>query len=216
VTDYQTRIDELEAKYRLLADSLVDTIWVVDVKTLKFEFVTPSAERISGYRAEEFLDWHISKRIQPESFREAKVILAEELAAYKKGDHRRRTMELEMTHKDGRPYWVELIARIIEESDGSLKIVGVSRDITSMKEHEQRQEETIKQLGLALAEKERLLKENKLLRRLLPICAGCRRIRDENGHWWPMEVYLTKKSGSELTHTICPDCKEVMYQDEEE
>jgi hypothetical protein len=121
-----------------------------------------------------------------------------------------------MTHKDGRPYWVELIARIIEESDGSLKIVGVSRDITSMKEHEQRQEETIKQLGLALAEKERLLKENKLLRRLLPICAGCRRIRDENGHWWPMEVYLTKKSGSELTHTICPDCKEVMYQDEEE
>ena len=65
----------------------------------------------------------------------------------------------------------------------------------------------------ALAEKESLLKEVKLLKGLLPICSGCKRIRDENGRWWPLDAYVKARTEAELTHTICADCQDVFYSD---
>jgi GAF domain-containing protein len=47
----------------------------------------------------------------------------------------------------------------------------------------------------------------KTLEGLLPICAWCRRIRDDQGHWSSMETYLKTSTDSELTHSICPDCR---------
>ena len=58
-----------------------------------------------------------------------------------------------------------------------------------------------------------LLKEIKVLRELLPICSGCKRIRDEIGKWWPLDAYVKKHTDSEFTHTVCPDCKDVFYSD---
>jgi hypothetical protein len=68
-------------------------------------------------------------------------------------------------------------------------------------------------LAAALAEKERLLKEMKILKALLPICSGCRRIRDDYGKWWPLELYVREHTDSSFSHTICPDCKDVIYPD---
>ena len=67
--------------------------------------------------------------------------------------------------------------------------------------------------GEALAEKDRLLKEVKVLRGLLQICSGCKRIRDEQGRWWPLDAYVRDRTEAKLTHTICPDCDEVYYGD---
>jgi hypothetical protein len=50
------------------------------------------------------------------------------------------------------------------------------------------------------------LAEVKQLSGLLPICAWCKRIRDENGNWEPMETYITVHSEADFTHGICPDC----------
>lgn len=69
---------------------------------------------------------------------------------------------------------------MLKETDGSLKIVGVTREITERKQKENRQNDLIRQLSKALAKKESLLKEIKVLRGLLPICSGCKRIRDDN------------------------------------
>jgi len=44
----QEKIEELECKYRVLADNLLDAIWVLDAETLEYEYMTPSIERISG------------------------------------------------------------------------------------------------------------------------------------------------------------------------
>jgi hypothetical protein len=76
---------------------------------------------------------------------------------------------------------------------------------------ERQKDALIEQLGKALAEKERLLEENRMLSGLLPICSGCRRIRDEGGRWWPLEAYVRDRSETEFTHTICPDCERVLY-----
>jgi len=46
---------------------------------------------------------------------------------------------------------------------------------------------------------------------MLPVCSGCRRIRDENGKWQYMETYITKHSGAEFSHGLCPDCLKKLY-----
>jgi hypothetical protein len=47
----------------------------------------------------------------------------------------------------------------------------------------------------------------KTLSGLLPICAWCKKIRDESGHWRRPEEYLSSHSEVDFTHSICPDCK---------
>ncbi len=50
------------------------------------------------------------------------------------------------------------------------------------------------------------LAEVKALSGLLPICAWCRKIRDERGSWIQLEQYVVSHSEAEFTHSICPDC----------
>jgi CRP-like cAMP-binding protein len=45
----------------------------------------------------------------------------------------------------------------------------------------------------------------------IPICANCKRIRDDNGSWVSIEEYISDRSGVEFTHGICPECSEKLY-----
>jgi tetratricopeptide (TPR) repeat protein len=54
----------------------------------------------------------------------------------------------------------------------------------------------------------RLQHESVLLRGLLPICAWCKKIRDDKGYWTQVESYITSHSSAEFTHCICPTCVE--------
>ena len=207
------KIDELEQKHRYISDNLLDAVWVVDAETLRFEYITPSVERISGYKADEYLNSTLSDRLAPESLQETLAVLAEEKKRFKKGVKAIRTLDLELIHKDGHTYWIEIRAKFYKETGKSLKVVGVMRDITERKKTEKKQDELIQNLQETLAEKERLLKENKVLMGLLPICSGCKRIRDDHNKWWPLDAYVAKQTEANLTHTICPDCEEVFYGD---
>lgn len=46
----------------------------------------------------------------------------------------------------------------------------------------------------------------KTLRGLIPICADCRKMRDDKGYWQVLEVYLAENTDAKLTHGLCPDC----------
>lgn len=46
---------------------------------------------------------------------------------------------------------------------------------------------------------------------ILPICASCKKIRDDQGYWEEVELYVVKHSSAEFTHGMCPDCIEVFY-----
>jgi hypothetical protein len=51
----------------------------------------------------------------------------------------------------------------------------------------------------------------KQLSGLLPICASCKKIRDDRGYWNQLEHYISDHSEADFTHGICPDCAEVMF-----
>lgn len=48
-TKFKKQIEELEKKHRYVSDNLIDAIWTVDVETMKFEYITGSIEKISGF-----------------------------------------------------------------------------------------------------------------------------------------------------------------------
>ena len=67
-------------------------------------------------------------------------------------------------------------------------------------------------------EKERLnhelrmtLDEVRELKGLLPICASCKKIRDDEGYWHEIERYVGSRSKAEFSHGICPDCMRKLY-----
>jgi len=65
--------------------------------------------------------------------------------------------------------------------------------------------------GEALAQRNeelrRTLSKARALERLLPVCGGCRRIREDDGSWKALESVITARTGAAFTHGICPDCR---------
>ncbi|MCL5021838.1 MAG: response regulator [Nitrospirae bacterium] len=57
-----------------------------------------------------------------------------------------------------------------------------------------------------LTQLEKNLKEINALRGLIPICAWCKKIRDDSGYWKRVETYIRERTGASFTHGICPDC----------
>ena len=57
----------------------------------------------------------------------------------------------------------------------------------------------------------KLKQEVKTLSGFLPICASCKKIRDDNGYWNQIEEYIREHSEAEFSHGICPDCKTKLY-----
>lgn len=58
-----------------------------------------------------------------------------------------------------------------------------------------------------------VLDREQTLKGLLPICASCKKIRDDNGYWTQVERYVAEHSAAEFTHSICPTCFEGLYPD---
>ena len=61
------------------------------------------------------------------------------------------------------------------------------------------------------AELQAALAKVKTLSGLLPICASCKKIRDDQGYWQQVEVYIRDHSEVEFSHGICPDCAQKLY-----
>ena len=55
------------------------------------------------------------------------------------------------------------------------------------------------------------LSEVKTLSGLLPICSSCKKIRDDNGYWNQIEIYIREHSKADFTHSVCPECAKKLY-----
>lgn len=78
------------------------------------------------------------------------------------------------------------------------------KEIEQRKAVQQEREILIQELTQALA-------EVKTLSGLLPICASCKKIRDDTGYWRQIEEYISRHSKAEFTHGLCPECAKKLY-----
>ena len=98
----------------------------------------------------------------------------------------------------------------MEEWDSNhlpLKLIGIHKDTTSEMELIMEKEKLIVELNGALA-------NIKTLNGMLPICASCKKIRDDDGYWEQIESYIQEHSSAVFSHSLCPECLEKYYPEE--
>lgn len=69
------------------------------------------------------------------------------------------------------------------------------------------------ELASKIEELNRALGQIKTLRGIVPICSSCKKIRDDEGYWQQVEVYVRNHTEAEFSHGICPSCMERLYRD---
>jgi len=115
------------------------------------------------------------------------------------------TEEFVVESKDGTIFTVEVSASNVTSVSG--EIVGRMAsfvNITKRKEVEADREKLIQKLQDALD-------KIKVLRGIIPICASCKKIRDDTGYWNQLESYIKEHSEADFSHGICPDCSKKLY-----
>jgi len=133
---------ESENKYRLLADNVDDVIFVLDMN-LNYTYVSPSVKNLRGYEPEEALEQPLTQSLTPSSLDLAMKTLSEDLDLEKSGQRESiplsRTLQLEMTRKDGTTVWTETKCSFFRDEDQRLmSILGVTRDITRRMKSEEK------------------------------------------------------------------------------
>jgi PAS domain S-box-containing protein len=158
-------------------------------------------EQITGYTEEEYRaigDWGAT--VHPDD-RER-----DDRDFHKLLNNEKVVSEIRTFRKDGSIRWMKIYAHPIWDEKAH-KVVGISgavQDITEQKRAEEERESLIGELKTAL--------ENvKTLGGLVPICAHCKKIRDDKGYWNQLEKYLGEHTDAKLTHGLCPDCSKIYF-----
>jgi len=101
--------------------------------------------------------------------------------------------------------WFDLQVKPLSNRQGSAQgRIIILHDISQRKKMAAEREQLITSLQHALS-------KVKKLSGLLPICANCKKIRDDQGYWQDVAVYIRDHSEAEFTHGICPDCYTELY-----
>jgi PAS domain S-box-containing protein len=109
-------------------------------------------------------------------------------------------MEKRCIKKNGDILWTSMTTTALRNQDGEV-LYGLCmiEDISNRKLAEQERERLIQELQVAMA-------SIKTLKGLLPTCAWCRKVRDDDGYWKKVETYIEEHSDASFTHGICPEC----------
>jgi len=158
--------------------------------------VNKALAEMLGYSEQELSERNIEDMTYPEDV-EKSVKLSRQVL---KGKIPLFSMEKRYVKKSGEILWVNLTATTIRDGEGNvLYAMGMVDDISKRKVAEQEKELLISQLQDALA-------NIKTLKGLIPICAWCKKIRDDKGYWKKVETYIEEHSDASFTAGICPKC----------
>ncbi len=136
---------ESEERYRLIAENTSDVIWLMDISTGRFTYVSPSVERIRGYKPDEIVGQTLEHVLPPETYAWVSKALCERIARFEAGDESLRTdvAEIPQLRKDGSLIAMEVATTFITGDNGRvIMMLGVNRDITERKEAEDRLRES--------------------------------------------------------------------------
>lgn len=177
-------------------DTIPDFISVLD-KEMRFVRVNKTLADFLGKKPEELLGQHCYKAIYN---RDSPFPNCPHLQAI--AENRPVTTEIHESHL-GFPLLVTC-SPCFHDDGTLLGSINVGRDISQQKKVEKEREEIISKLQEALS-------KVKLLSGILPICASCKKIRDDKGYWNQVESYIKEHSNADFSHGICPDCARELY-----
>ncbi len=197
---FEEALQRSEEKFRNLIESSSDWIWEVDAAGT-YTYSSPQVEAILGYKPQGIVG-RTPFELMPEDEADRVVSIFNNVT--KKG---KAIIGLENSclHRDGRIIVLETNGAPVFDQDGNIRYYrGIDRDITKRKKGEEKQEKLFNELQQAL-------KDVKILSGLIPICANCKKIRDDRGYWNHLEGYIEKHSDVLFSHSICSDCSDELY-----
>jgi PAS domain S-box-containing protein len=187
-----------ETRYRRLFETAQDGIIILDADTGEIFDINPFLIEMLGYPHEALLGkrlWEIG------AFRDIEASRAAFLELQKKGYVRYEDLPLET--RDGGHIDVEFVSNVYLVNHRKVIQCNI-RDITQRRRIEEERRRLTYDLQDALTKIKRL-------RGLLPICASCKKIRDDKGYWNQLETYIQEHSEAEFSHGFCPECMKKLY-----
>ena len=194
---------ESERRFRSVVQTAKDAIILADGSGNIIAW-NRAAQTIFGYQEEEVMGQPLTM-VMPERYRDAH---RQGIARLQSGGEAHvigTTVELHGLRKDGNEFPLELSIGTWQATEGPY-YSGIIRDITDRKRAEEERERLIRELQEAMA-------KIKVLGGLLPICATCKKIRDDKGYWKQIEEYIADHSEAQFTHGICADCARKIHPD---
>ncbi|MCK9150891.1 PAS domain S-box protein [Methanobacterium alcaliphilum] len=131
---------ESEKRYRFISENTADVIWLLDIKSLKFDYVSPSVFNLRGFTYNEVLSQSMEEIMTEESYTDIIHKLTEKIDAFRQGDEFSKitTSRVDQIHKDGSIVHTEVVIKVLTDAEGNPdKVLGVTRDITERIEKEQ-------------------------------------------------------------------------------
>jgi len=123
---------ESEAKARFLAENVSDVLWMWDTESNHCTYLSPSVERLRGYKVEEAMTHTLEQMLTPASYANLMALMPGRLQKFysEPGKLHSYTDECEQTRKDGTTVWTEVLTRYIRGDRGDLRMLGIARDIS--------------------------------------------------------------------------------------
>jgi len=199
-------IRESEERFRQLAENIREVFWLGSLDWHEVYYVSPAYEEVWGKGCESLytnsLSWmdSVLDEDREKVLKAIPVTLDESTTEIVFPEYRIRNTKGEIR-------WIGARAFPIRDNAGKpYRIAGIAEDITARKKAEQEKENLVCELQVAL-------EEVKILSGFLPICASCKKIRNDEGYWQQIESYLTQHSHAQFSHSLCPQCSRRLYPD---
>lgn len=199
-------LEKLEAeqeRYKTVTEFSNDWVYWLD-ENGDTRYVSPAFQTLTGYSPGEFAGFRevVEKLVHPDDREKFQRHHQSALQGQSTSG-----IEFRIVAKKGEEKWISHVCRAIRDSSGTfLGVRAANSDITERKRIEREREQVIEDLQKALA-------KVRTLDGLLPICANCKKIRDDSGYWNRLEKYIQERSDAEFSHSICPDCAYQLYGD---
>jgi len=125
-------------KFRLLAENMSDVIWIFNPVNRKYLYISPKATELFGYTAEEIQDSDTMLLASPDVFIIEKLVFDDLLKRFvnNPADRMYTRKELQITHKNGHKFWVEVTAWFNLDRKGEVELYGITRNIEDRKQSE--------------------------------------------------------------------------------
>jgi len=164
---------------------------IPDYPFVQFTVWNPRMNDLTGYSMEEInrLGWYQTMYADPEIREKA----SQRMLAMREGVDL-RSEHWEITRADQQKRTVSISTSVLNTSDGLTHALALMLDVTDEVLHRRRLEAKVVKLE-----------------GLLPICASCKKIRDDKGAWHNLEAYISNHSEVKFSHGICPDCANRLY-----
>jgi len=124
-----------DAEFRMISEHTADMIFLLDVETQTFTYISPRVEKILGFTLEEMLHQPMERFLTPDTYQETVKNLPGRIEAFLQGTAPAYfTDEVNQLRKDGAIITTEVVTSYVEIEPGKIHVVGISRDISERKQ----------------------------------------------------------------------------------